>query len=127
MAGQDDFLTTIEPRVVAAFTLTFAIGMVAPSDERALMAYLLQVIDLCDRLIERERWSVRPSFPDRWSGLETIDGTKRIALSTQLWSDNEQLGVIFIAIVGGRRPIVNVGPPQSAVPIEWMIWQTPIT
>ena len=71
--------------------------------------------------IER-RYGLRfePSYPGITAGVESAGGTLRLVLACTAFSGEERpLGVVFTALIPGRRPQVSVAPVDAHVPGEW--------
>jgi hypothetical protein len=71
--------------------------------------------------IER-RYGLRfePSYPGVTAGVESASGTLRLVLAcTAYTSEEKPLGVVFTALISGRRPQVSVAPVEAHVPREW--------
>jgi hypothetical protein len=68
--------------------------------------------------IER-RYGLRfePSYPGVTAAVESASGTLRLVLACTAYSSEEKpLGVVFTALISGRRPQVSVGPVEAHVP-----------
>ncbi len=71
--------------------------------------------------IER-RYGLRfePSYPGVTAGVECVGGTLRLVLAcTAYTSEEKPLGVVFTALISGRRPQVSVAPVEARVPEGW--------
>jgi hypothetical protein len=54
------------------------------------------------------------------AGVESASGTLRLVLAcTAYTSEEKPLGVVFTALIPGRRPRVSVAPVEAHVPREW--------
>jgi hypothetical protein len=71
--------------------------------------------------VER-RYGLRfePSYPGITAGVESAGGTLRLVLAcTAYTSEEKPLGVVFTALISGRRPQVSVAPVEAHVPRGW--------
>ena len=71
--------------------------------------------------IER-RYGLRfePSYPGVTAGVESASGTLRLVLACTAYTNEEKpLGVVFTALISGRRPQVSVAPVEAHVPRGW--------
>ena len=71
--------------------------------------------------VER-RYGLRfdPSYPGVTAGVESAAGALRLVLACTASSGEERpLGVVFTALIPGRRPQVSVAPVEAHVPREW--------
>jgi hypothetical protein len=61
-----------------------------------------------------------PSYPGVTAGVESASGTLRLVLAcTAYTSEEKPLGVVFTALISGRRPQVSVAPVEAHVPRGW--------
>jgi hypothetical protein len=120
MRGHDEFLEAVEPRVTAALGLGLSAALPpAPADANSIADYLNRLAAMCEPVIKREGWRVHPRFPGRTSDIASVGRRMRVICAAELWSGNEQLGVVFTLVVSGRRPQISVAPAPCAVPAEW--------
>src|ERR687898_1175571 len=85
------------------------------------------VVDIHDS--ERDGNPVRPKRLELEGGhrakgvldqVESAGGTLRLVLAcTAYTSEEKPLGVVFTALIPGRRPQVSVAPVEAHVPREW--------
>jgi hypothetical protein len=71
--------------------------------------------------VER-RYGLRfePSYPGVTAGVESAAGALRLVLAcTAITSEGKPLGVVFTALIPGRRPQVSVAPVEAHVPKGW--------
>jgi hypothetical protein len=86
-------------------------------DLLALACHLTEEIGLVER-----RYGLRfePSYPGVTPGVESAGGTLRLVLAcTAFTSEGKPLGVVFTALISGRRPQVSVAPVEAHVPRGW--------
>src|SRR5918998_2449007 len=70
----------------------------------------------------KRRYGLRfePSYPGVTAGVESAGGTLRLVLAcTAYTSEEKPLGVVFTALISGRRPQVSVAPVEAHVPTGW--------
>ena len=70
----------------------------------------------------QRRYGLRfePSYPGLTAGVESASGTLRLVLPcTAYTSEEKPLGVVFTALISGRRPQVSVAPVEADVPRGW--------
>ena len=61
-----------------------------------------------------------PSYPGVTAGVESAGGTLRLVLACTAFTNEEKpLGVVFTALIPGRRPHVSVAPVEARVPGGW--------
>jgi hypothetical protein len=85
------------------------------------------LLTLAHRLTEgieplERRYCLRfePSYPGVTAGVERAGGTLRLVLACTAFTGEERpLGIVFTALIPGRRPQVSVAPPETPVPGEW--------
>src|SRR3712207_1294762 len=85
------------------------------------------LLALARRLTEKigpvERWygiRFEPSYPGVTTGVESAGGTLRLLLACMAFtSKGKPLGVVFTALISGRRPQVSVAPVEAHVPKGW--------
>ena len=90
---------------------------VDPADLLAMARHLTEQIGLIER-----RYGLRfePSYPGVTAGVESASGTLRLVLAcTAYTSEEKPLGVVFTALISGRRPQVSVAPVEAHVPRGW--------
>ena len=86
-----------------------------------------ELLTLARRLAEgieplEERYGLRfePSYPGVTPGVESAGGTLRLVLAcTAFTGEKRPLGVVFTALISGRRPQVSVAPVEAHVPRGW--------
>jgi hypothetical protein len=101
---------------------------------RCLRGYVAANVDAADllamarRLTEqigpiKRRYGLRlepPSYPGVTAGVESASGTLRLVLACTAYTNEEKpLGVVFTALISGRRPQVSVAPIEAHVPRGW--------
>ncbi len=85
------------------------------------------LLALARRLTEKigpveRRYGLRfePSYPGVTTGVESAGGTPRLVLACMAFtSEGKPLGVVFTALISGRRPQVSVAPVEAHVPKGW--------
>src|ERR687893_2978092 len=85
------------------------------------------LLAMARRLTERigpieRRYGLRfePSYPGVTAGVESAGSTLRLVLACTASSGEESpLGVVFTALIPGRRPQVSVAPAEAHVPRGW--------
>jgi hypothetical protein len=85
------------------------------------------LLALARRLTEKiypfeRRYGLRfePSYPGVTAGVESAGGTLRLVLAcTAFPSEEKPLGVVYTALISGRRPQVSVAPVEARVPRGW--------
>src|SRR5919112_3475828 len=61
-----------------------------------------------------------PSYPGVTAGVESAGGTLRLVLACRAFArEGRPLGVVFTALIPGRRPQVSVAPPGAHVSRNW--------
>ncbi len=86
-----------------------------------------ELLTLARRLTEgieplEQRFGLRfePSYPGVTPGVESAGGTLRLVLAcTAFTGEKRPLGVVFTALILGRRPQVSVAPVEAYVPRQW--------
>ena len=86
-----------------------------------------ELLAMAHRLTEQigpiqRRYGLRfePSYPGLTAGVESPGGTLRLVLAcTAYTSEEKPLGVVFTALIPGRRPQVLVAPIEARVPRGW--------
>ena len=86
-----------------------------------------ELLTLARRLAEgieplEQRYGLRfePSYPGVTAGVESAGGTLRLVLAcTAFTGEQRPLGVVFTALIPGRRPQVSVAPVEAHVPRGW--------
>jgi hypothetical protein len=86
-----------------------------------------ELLTLARRLAEgieplEQRYDLRfePPYPGITAGVESAGGTLRLVLAcTASSGEKKPLGVVFTALIPGRRPQVSVAPADARVPGGW--------
>ena len=92
----------------------------ADSDAEDLLALARRLAEEIEPLERRYGLSFDPSYPGVTAGVESAGGTLRLVLACTAFSGEERpLGVVFTALIPGRRPQVSVAPVEAHVPGEW--------
>jgi hypothetical protein len=86
-----------------------------------------ELLAMASRLTEQivpieRRYGLRfePSYPGVTAGVESASGTLRLVLACTAYTSEEgPLGVVFTALISGRRPQVSVAPVEAHVPRGW--------
>ncbi len=93
----------------------------ADSEAEDLLALARHLTEKINHPSER-RYGLRfePSYPGVTPGVESAGGTFRLVLAcTAFTSEGKPLGVVFTALISGRRPQVSVAPVEAHVPRGW--------
>ena len=93
----------------------------------AARSHAEDLLTLARRLTEEiypveRRYGLRfePSYPGVTAGVESAGGALRLVLAcTAITSQGKPLGVVFTALIPGRRPQVSVAPVEAHVPKGW--------
>jgi hypothetical protein len=101
--------------------LRFLRGYVAANiDAQDLLAMARRLTEQIGPIERRYGLRFEPSYPGVTAGVESAGGTIRLVLAcTAYTSDEKPLGVVFTALIPGRRPQVSVAPVEAHVPREW--------
>ena len=79
--------------------------------------HLAEEVSLLER---RYRLRFEPPYPGVTAGVESAGDTLRLVLAcTAFTGEKKPLGVVFTALIPGRRPQVSVAPVETHVPREW--------
>ena len=90
---------------------------VDPADLLAMARRLTEQIGPIER---RYGLRLEPSYPGVTAGVESASGTLRLVLACTAYTNEEKpLGVVFTALISGRRPQVSVAPIEAHVPRGW--------
>jgi len=101
--------------------LRFLRGHVAANiDAEDLLAMARRLTEQIGPIERRYGLRFEPSYPGVTAGVESAGGTIRLVLAcTAYTSEEKPLGVVFTALIPGRRPQVSVAPVEAHVPREW--------
>ncbi len=92
----------------------------ADSSAEDLLALARRLGEEIEPLERRYDLRFEPSYPGLTAGVESAGGTLRLVLACTASSGEERpLGVVFTALIPGRRPQVSVAPPGAYFPGEW--------
>ena len=92
----------------------------ADSDAENLLALARRLAEGIEPLERRYGLRFEPSYPGVTAGVESVGGTLRLVLAcTALTNEEKPLGVVFTALIPGRRPHVSVAPAEARVPGGW--------
>ena len=92
----------------------------ANSSAEDLLALARRLAEEIEPLQRRYGLRFEPSYPGVTPGVERAGGTLRLVLAcTALTGEERPLGVIFTALIPGRRPQVSVAPVDAHVPRGW--------
>ena len=92
----------------------------ADSDAEDLLALARRLAEEIYPLETRYGLRFEPSYPGVTAGVESAGGTPRLVLAcTASTGEGKPLGVVFTALIPGRRPQVSVAPAEAHVPSEW--------
>ena len=92
----------------------------ADSGVEDLLALARRLTEEIDPVERRYGLRFEPSFPGVTPGVESASGTLRLVLACTAFTGEETpLGVVFTALIPGRRPQVSVAPVEAHVPEGW--------
>ena len=92
----------------------------ADSDAEDLLTLARRLTEKIEPLERKYGLRFEPSYPGVTAGVERAGGTLRIVLACRAFArEGRPLGVVFTALIPGRRPQVSVAPPGAHVPREW--------
>ena len=92
----------------------------ADSGAEDLLALARRLAEGIEPLEQRYGLRCEPSYPGVTAGVESAGGTLRLVLAcTAYTSEEKPLGVVFTALISGRRPQVSVAPVEAHVPRGW--------
>ena len=92
----------------------------ADSSAEDLLALARRLAEGNEPLERRHGLRFEPAYPGVTAGVESAGGTLRLVLACTAFSGEERsLGVVFTALIPGRRPQVSVAPVDARVPGEW--------
>ncbi len=92
----------------------------ADSDAEDLLALARRLAEEIYPLQRRHGLRFEPSYPGFTAGVESAGGTLRLVLACTAFTGEERpLGVVFTALIPGRRPQVSVAPVEAHVPDAW--------
>jgi len=71
-------------------------------------------------LESRCRLRFEPDYPGVTQGVEGVRGGLRLVLACWAYGGgDEPMGVVFTALIAGRRPVVSVAPAPVGIPEGW--------
>ena len=92
----------------------------ADSGAEDLLALARRLAEEIDPLERRYGLNFEPSYPGVTAGVESAGGTLRLVLACRAFTgEGKPLGVVFTALISGRRPQVSVAPIEANVPRGW--------
>jgi hypothetical protein len=92
----------------------------ADSDAEDLLALARRLTEEIEPVERRYGLRFEPSYPGVTAGVKSAGGTLRLVLAcTAFASEGKPLGIVFTALISGRRPQVSVAPIEARVPEEW--------
>jgi len=92
----------------------------ADSDAENLLALARRLTEEISPVQRRYGLRFEPSYPGVTAGVESVGGTLRLVLACTAFTNEEKpLGVVFTALIPGRRPHVSVAPVEARVPGGW--------
>ena len=92
----------------------------ADSDAEDLLALARRLTEEIYPVERRYGLRFDPSYPGVTAGVESAAGALRLVLAcTAITSEGKPLGVVFTALIPGRRPQVSVAPVEAHVPKGW--------
>lgn len=94
--------------------------LAADGDDAALLALASRLGEETDLLERRYRLRFEPPYPGVTAGVEDTGGGLRLVLACDASNDDgKPLGVVFTALIPGRRPQVSVAPVEARISGEW--------
>ncbi len=92
----------------------------ADSSAENLLALARRLTEEISPVQRRYGLRFEPSYPGVTAGVESVGGTLRLVLACTAFTNEEKpLGVVFTALIPGRRPHVSVAPVEARVPGGW--------
>ncbi len=92
----------------------------ADSDAEDLLTLARRLTEKIEPLERKYGLRFEPSYPGVTAGVERAGGTLRLVLACRAFArEGRPLGVVFTALIPGRRPQVSVAPVEAHVPREW--------
>ena len=92
----------------------------ADSSAEELLALARRLAEEIAPLERRYGLRFEPPYPGVTAGVESAGDTLRLVLAcTAFTGEKKPLGVVFTALIPGRRPQVSVAPVEAQVPGEW--------
>lgn len=92
----------------------------ADSSAEDLLALARRLAGEIEPLEQRYGLRFEPPYPGVTAGVESAGDTLRLVLACTAFSgEKKPLGVVFTALIPGRRPQVSVAPVDARVPGEW--------
>lgn len=94
--------------------------LAADTDAAALLALARRLGEEANLLERRYRLLFEPPYPGVTAGVESVGGGLRLVLACAVGDpEGNPLGVVFTALIPGRRPQVSVAPVEARIPEEW--------
>jgi hypothetical protein len=85
-----------------------------------LLAMARRLTEQIGPVERRYGFRFEPYYPGVTAGVESAGGTLRLVLAcTAYTSEEKPLGVVFTALISGRRPQVSVAPVEAHIPRGW--------
>ncbi len=96
-------------------------GRIAPeSSAEDLFEAALRLGEEADLLERRYRLRFEPPYPGVTAGVEDAGGGLRLVLACTAGDpEGNPLGLVFTALIPGRRAQVSVAPVEARIPDEW--------
>ena len=92
----------------------------ADSDAEDLLALARNLTEEIYPFERRYGLRFEPSYPGVTAGVESVGGTFRLVLACTAFTGEEKpLGIVFTALIPGRRPQVSVAPVEARIPKGW--------
>ncbi len=92
----------------------------ADSDAEDLLALARNLTEEIYPFERRYGLRFEPSYPGVTAGVESVGGTFRLVLAcTASTGEEKPLGIVFTALISGRRPQVSVAPVEARIPKGW--------
>jgi hypothetical protein len=92
----------------------------ADSDAEDLLALARRLAEEIYPFERRYGLRFEPPYPGVSAGVESVGGTLRLVLACAAFTgEGKPLGVVFTALISGRRPHVSVAPVEARVPKGW--------
>ena len=92
----------------------------ADSDAEDLLALARRLTEESYPFERRHGLRFEPSYPGVTAGVESAAGALRLVLACTAFTGEEKpLGIVFTALISGRRPHVSVAPVEARIPRGW--------
>jgi hypothetical protein len=113
------FLNDFELRTIVALGLQLAATKRVPVGDGAFESYVQQLAADATTALRKQGLRAIPPYPGSEFARSSASVQKpRVAFRAELWRDEEHLGTIITALIGGRIPNISVAPPAGSVVIQ---------